>query len=37
MVSEQNRADFEQVDPDLVSRQVNAGLYGRQKRKEALE
>jgi hypothetical protein len=37
MISEQNRADFEQVGPDLVSRQVNAGLYGRQKRKEALE
>jgi hypothetical protein len=37
MISEQNRADFEQVGPDLVSRQVNAGLYERQKRKEALE
>ena len=32
MISEQNRVDFEQVGPDLVSRQVNAGLYERQKR-----
>jgi hypothetical protein len=37
MISEQNRTDFEKVGPDLVSRQINAGLYGRQKRKQALE
>jgi hypothetical protein len=37
MISEQNRADFEQVGPDLVSRQIKAGLYGRQKRQEALQ
>jgi hypothetical protein len=37
MIRDQNRADFEQVGSDLVSRQIKAGLYGRQKRQEALE